>query len=481
MKKALKPLIITVCALVILGGAYLIAEHVFPDTNPGATPTPVPTEAPWSGVLIEREIDTVARVMVTRPGEGAWTLALATGDGIGRTFEVVGRSEFRYNQAMLHSMVNRCFNLVAERLDVYTGPLSDFGFGPGQATVRLMFRDGSSTTILIGNATPDGRRRYIMLEDRDELYTVLESQVAPLLITETRIRDMSLISEGERSVEFLERYTVQGVGRPSVDIVLLTPEELAAATRAFPSHLRIIMPVTADMSLDRFQELILDEFEFGIFATEIAEDHPADLSVYGLDPANVTTVTLAMQRRPEVNLRIGFTREGRTYVMVGDEPSVLRVNEEQLRFLNRSYNEYATPFIWLYDIRDVKQIVYNFEGQRHVFSFNRVEGLSHFEYEGDINGIPVDDRSISQLFMRTLDIRAAQELPDNFRPGRPTLTIELTFHDDSIRRMTLYELNDRQFAVGVDGEYQFFAFVPDIDRLHEGIRLALAGEPIPRY
>jgi hypothetical protein len=456
-------------------------ERLFPEIEPEPTPTPVPTEAPWSGQLIDREESAVASITVTRPGEGEWILVPVIGEFQMRNHEVVGRAGLRFNQAAMRSLSSRAFNMTVERLDHYEGTLGDFGFGPEQTTVQLQFRDGTSETIQVGNPTPDGRRQYIKLESGDEIFTAQQNMVNSLLITENRIRDLSLVPPDSREAGNVERYAVLGGDRRNVDVVRVAKEELETAERAFPSELRIVAPVTADVSVERFTELILEDLEEGVWAESVVEDHPADLSVYGLDEANAAVFILEMRHRPMIELRIGATREGFTYVMFGDEPSVLRVEEARLTFLRRPYNEFVSPFIWLYNIRDIQQVAYSFGGRRHVLEFNRVPDVDHWEYEGGLDGIAMTDQSISQLFMRSIDIRIGQELPAGFRPGRPDMTVELTFLNGSTRRMTYHYLNDRQVAIGVDGVYQFFAHIPDIDRLQAGIDLALAGQPLPRY
>jgi hypothetical protein len=481
MKKALKPLLITIAVLAVLGGAYLAMEVLFPEVEPEPTPTPTPTEAPWSGTLTEHDAATAARVTVTRPGEGEWTLQAFVDEFQLMSFEVVGRTDFRYNQSALRNLVNRCFTMTAERLDNHAGVLSDFGFGPEQTTARVTLRDGTSFAVEVGNRTPDGRRFYVKLEGSDTVYTAPEAHVNPLMITEDRIRNLIMIAPGEYKFESVERYAVLGGDRRNVDIIRVSQEELATAERAFPSELKVVAPVMADVSVDRLQELILDMFEYGLHASGVVEDHPADLSVYGLDEANATTMILTMRHQPEVVLRFGFSEGSYTYVMFGDEPAVLRIEGERLDFLRRTYNEFVSPFIWLYNIRDVKQVIYNFDGRRHVLTYNRVEDTEQWVFEGGIDGVPVSDTNLSQLFMRTIDIRIGQELPASFRPGRPDMTVDLVFQNDSRRRMTFHVLNDRQIAVGIEGVYQFFAHLPDVERLQAGIDYALAGRNLPRY
>jgi hypothetical protein len=483
MKKTLKPLIITLCVLIVLGAAYGILTLI-PEPEPDVSPTPEPTPAPWRGPLVEHDSDLLARLTVTHPGEGRWVIAPDRDAGTVTTvFHVVGGDEFRYSRPAIHAVVNRSVRgLTAERLVNYEGALADFGFGPDQVTLQVVLSNGVNYSIEIGHLTPAGNQRYVKLGGGGDIYIADNHIVASLLVTETSIRDLELLPNMPM-VESIARYAVFGNNRRGYDIRRFPRDEVNAEERAFASVFKVIEPVRADIGEERFTELIFERIEHGIGAFEVAANHPSDWAYYGLDEDNATTVILETIGGQIRTVHFGrATPEGYTYARFGDEPSVLKVASEPIDFIQLGYQEMISPFVWLYNITDVSRAEIRFDGRRHVFDITRPDPEKVF-HEGELDGIHLNDTNASQLYMRMMDLRIREELPPDVKAsiGVPDISIELTFHNGTRRRLTMFTINDRQVAVGIDGEYHFYIAIDSVTRLTNAIDTLLGGGNLVRY
>jgi len=176
------------------------------------------------------------------------------------------------------------------------------------------------------------------------------------------------------------------------------------------------------------------------------------------------------------------TPDGYTYARYDDEPSVLKVWSDQIEFLQMSYHEMISPFVWLHNIADVARAEFRFDGRSHVQNF-LIIGEDPPGYESELDGLRINEANTSQLYQRMMDLRIREELPADVKRGlgAADMTVTLTFRNGARRTMTLHTINDRQVAVGFDGVYDFYVVVDSVNRLKNAIDTLLAGGNLPRY
>ena len=176
-------------------------------------------------------------------------------------------------------------------------------------------------------------------------------------------------------------------------------------------------------------ENLLDDVSLCV-VDSYADDHPADLKAYGLDPP-ATSLRLDLSKGPAVEIRLGSpvpgsdTSKGLVYAWVSGRPSVMTVSLNSLKSLLQDPEGLRSLDLWRHDFFDAQEI--RFEG-RFALALKRgkdgawaVEGGKKTAGKADAAGLTGALQSL-----RGEKVFPASEAAD---AGKPVLTAALKGKD----------------------------------------------------
>ena len=194
-------LLLLLSALIIIGAlAYIFRE---------APPSLPPVESAAAVMLLPRGVEEISSVTITPREEDGYTLVLGE-DG----FHISGHEEDAIRSIILNELNISCGHLPAEAtiladFSQYSGAASDFGLNPAWATVEIIYQDGESLSLWIGDLAPNEEtpQRYCRVEGDPALYTLLSADAAAFGYSRDALRDFA---QPALDGSLLDKITVTG-------------------------------------------------------------------------------------------------------------------------------------------------------------------------------------------------------------------------------------------------------------------------------
>ena len=164
------------CAALLAGGLLLLAALAvilsLPDT--GTPPEAAHTETPQT-VFSDRGTEEVARVTVTLRSGEQWT-AEQQEDG---SLLILGEDSFRAEPSMAREILASAAvvvsgEILSEDPAQWRDRLAEFGLEQPKLAAEILYRDGSSLTLRVGNRAADGESTfyYMSIDGDDRLMTL---------------------------------------------------------------------------------------------------------------------------------------------------------------------------------------------------------------------------------------------------------------------------------------------------------------------
>ncbi len=474
--KQLKPLIITATVLVVLAVAVFSLYKLFPaiSENTGDTPPSYATSS--LAKIVDRSSSEVKSVEVsTDEGESFTVDYSKDSDGMQTASLRGGDPRLTYSMDDLLTLSGYVALLVPVEEITEGGEDSLFGFDKPRRTIKVTFNDGEEITLIIGNDTPLSNGVYIKRTDKESVYTVGSSTASVLMKTLLDYRSFILFDPPATS-KMLQTVSFERPGKKTISLVRKkdadTNDEDVAAK--ITSDYLITSPVTSDASTDTLYSAFFDKI-IAIRAGLIVEDHPADLSKYGLDaPSRLHfTTTDGM----EVSILIGDrSPSGGRYVMNEGIPSVL-LTEEDIGFMSISHSDIIMRLIWFHNSSDISRIDYELHGgEKHSFKMR----LTPETIEGTYDGKDIGSDNATNLYLRTVRFTLLGSVEDGAKYGDVAIKITATLKSGRTTTLALAKMNERQFAAIIDGRKpEFFVGIDEVNELLEAFEILKKGEKIP--
>mgnify|MGYP002511270153 CR=1 FL=1 len=216
-------------------------------------------------------------------------------------------------------------------------------------------------------------------------------------------------------------------------------------------------------------------------------DDPTDeqLAECGLD--NPKEVWLKNEDGDEVHYYIGNIVGSNAYVMVDGVDTVLTAEGVYTALFELKYTDIMFKMLLRDNVREVSRVEYDLPDGTH-----RTLELSYAEPTGDevagtvsgsLDGTPISSTNASRLYAATLgvNIYEAYEKGSITLPRTPTVKVEVTRNDGGTTTLELYAINERRYAVALDGEETGFYVHRDlVNTMINAFGYVDRGETIPR-
>ena len=462
--------------VVILGiavGIYVMAQKVNP-TEPETT-EPAATSAPSTTVkIISNEITNVEYFTVAVKGEEPYTIVNLVGLEEDKLAEVVaantpegaepvdvstlgecilqGDAGFDLDASSVRTQLEYCANMTATSL-VETGvkDLTPFGLAQPQVKVTMVYRDGTSQVLCIGDKVPTSNSYYVTPEGSGEVYVLysrpftaynktrnqLHTVVMNMPFTSsTEVREFSITRQGEEPLHI--RYL--GEGESTVSI----------------SSLVMVEPFWYNVNSDRVTEIMDAIVAMGI--TSYAGER-SELPDCGLDEPRYV-VTANNGDEGEMTYKVGaFAGTDTVYVQVDDTESVYLADATTLAFLDKVSPSYLVDqFANLVYINYVDTVEVSGDGVTHVFSIHRepildANGEPTLDSRGNVktddtyfvDGEPIDESVFKKIYQEIIGTLVSKINDDLDYQGEVVATVKYTLNKEPGEFEVQYMAYDSDF------------------------------------
>lgn len=485
MSKALKPIVITGAVILLAAIALVLLVFVFPATEePSAEASPSPTASTGNIKLIDED-NTQLVSFEARPRDGESMLVEISRDADGNlSYEVTPAAEFfSYDTSKFRSMMYTLTSLSATNLvEQNAADLAQYGLTEPSFVMHCTYADGKTIDICIGNATPTDKNYYVSLGGSNDVYT-LGSYVCSLLTrAELDYRDIDLFPLYEDDDIYENISYVRLVKRDGTEIELAL-EDLDAPTEGNITNSAYFMsaPVVGSCNDTTVKAYVLDVVALlasnGILG-DITEEEYAE---YGFDqPAELEMHDVLGN---SVDILIGGRYQNTYYyVMLKDSPgTVIICPEDAFAWMDINYIDLMNRIMWYTNIVDVESIEYDINGEEYLVEMTHGTRINSNDDEvaaidATINGEALSETNCRRLFVRTLNFRIIGEVSgDEKLPSSPKYSIILNLLDGSKKTVEFFEINDRQYAVAVNGEVDYYVYKKNVTTLEDAFETILSG------
>ena len=476
MKKYRTTLVIAAAAVLLVGALYVILLNVKPEEEP--IPSPSPAEEKKSLVNLERSA--VDRVVVTQP-DGTQFSVYNDADKA-RVAPV--RQGFSYALSEVGTLYAAVLKLDADRL-VSEKPsaveLMEMGFDSGSLVCRLYEKSGGTTTLTLGKLNVTGSGYYVRLNDEEAVYLISKYRGDTMSRPEHVYRDYLFLPAYDAEQDYATLFTSLSWSyqdRP-VEIEKRPAEEVDPLVDF--NQYRILQPFEAECDDEFLIEKIVNTIKT-IRPSQLVEDDPQDLAVYGLeDPLHLT---LTDENGWSGTLLIGGRDEasGGRYVMHPGVPSVLLDTLCDYSFLDIAPHRMRGPNLFIHSIKNVTKVEAVFTDKTRVLEIDDRAETDDQEasFSALLDGEEVEETNARRLFLRMIGVKIEAEIPENAVLGERKLRVVFHMRDGDMHTLELFAINERHMAVVVDGESTgFYANVRILNIIAEGFAIQDAGGDIP--
>ena len=477
--KALRPVILSVAVLAVLAGVYVWLSGDEP-ASPSPSPSSTSGGEDKSVILTQIPQADIDHVTFTPKEGSAYTIALSPGteEGLFSYRLTPAQAGFSYQESRLSLATSRFDGLSVTPLVLAQGQrTADFGLDEPRMTVTIVSKTGGTVVFRIGanNATQSGA--FVQKEGDDGLYLLGITDANNLTRDEIYFRDLAYlpaypITEEEQLPSFLASIRLEGGKQDAFAVRQRTSDD--GTDSVMPSQFVMMEPVFYETSDYYVLDMLIEPIS-AIDPSQVVEDHPDDLTPYGL--ANPYTLTIQDTQGRTLILRIGDAApEGGRYVMLDGRDAVLLDTAGSYDFLNLKYTDVMSKLLWLYNIETVDMVTMSLPDALRVLRYMHTTD----EDGNDVRDVTLDETGISstngsRLYTAVLSFTITGAYADTpSAPPEATLAIRLL--DGVEHTMHLYYVNERMYAAGLDGQTPAYTVsADDLKALRDKLQIVDEG------
>ena len=488
-RNLLLPLIALIVVLGAAVGIFFASNNIKPEEP---APTEAPTYTSTTVKLIENSRSEVASVTVSLPDGETYTvvnqnkynedgsrIALAAGE---KGYAIEGMEDFDLNQSTAETIVGYGANLTATKLITDNAEnLADYGLDAPRAEVTMNYKNGKSTTWLIGSQAPTSTGSYFAEKGSKAVFLIYSSAVNNLTATRnslhtvnmpwtiadaTAIKDLLVEAEGRETVEL--GYTDSDVNNLSI------------------STLRLLQPFEYGAHMDRSDEMFQGAAALTIsgYAGELNELENTGLEDGGAVVKVTITVDLGDDNTATYVYRLGgFASAGQRYVQIDDTNAVYLTDTDNVAFLDNATPGYLVDlFANLVYIDRVEAIDISTADDAWNISIERqeVEGKTkpqdYFFFDGEAADESLT-RKLYQVIIGTMNSRLSD---DYHMEGDVYCTVKYTLNVEPGELVIEYlSYNDDYLIVRRDGLTLFLIKKANVDAMLTALQQFREGTYVP--
>lgn len=492
MSKSLKPIIISLAVIAVAAIAIVLMVFVFPKTDEAdAAASPEPTSAASTSVKIIDEDNNALVSFQMLPEDGDSMLVEIKRDGDNYDYTVTPAAEyFDYDTSKFRSMIYTLTSLNATNLvEENPSDIAQYGLDKPWFTMRCGYEGGRTIELYIGNPTPTDSNYYVSTNQSDSVYTLGSYVVSLLTRSDIDYRQITFFPTYEEDDIYDNINYVRMLLRDGTEIeISLEDVENFSDGNVSKSAYFMTQPVVASCNDTTVRKDVLDVVAKLLSSTYIMDIEDDEYADYGFD--NAAELEMTDVAGNHVDILIGNKDETGFYyyTMLKESPgTVILCGADAFEWLsstNFNYIGLMSRIPWYINIREVESMEYDMDGTEYLVEMEHTTRINANDEEvasinALINGEELSETNCRRLFVRTLNFRIMGETESGYKPkGEPKYTIKMHLLNGDDMLMELYEINDRQYAISVDGKTDYYVYKKNVTTLVQAFETIMNGREL---
>ncbi len=354
------------------------------------------------------------------------------------------KPEIELEQASVNSLSWDYITLKPNRtIEEQVSDFEQYGLHQPQASIRLVLKDDSQATFLIGNEV-EGSGYYFMEKDKPTVYLMDYMECTNILHPLSYYRKSSLFTvseEGLKSVFYQvgeTGYRINRVQQQQWEMTEPYPREVygASFSQSF------ITPAL---------ELYISEFFDDFTPAECGLEKPS----YKLQ--------LSAGEETDVLLIGNENEDGICYAMWENQRTVFGIHKGLLAFLDTNPLTFMMNYVYLPSIDTIESITGTIQGNPFSLVLKRNEEETDYYF----NDKKVDSSTWKDKFQVLLTAEIIDFTNDALTDGQPTISYTAKLTDGTETKIAFYPMNERNYAVRYNEKVCFVVNKNTIDTLLE--------------
>ncbi len=355
------------------------------------------------------------------------------------------KPEIELEQAYVNSLSWDYITLKPTRtIEEQASDFEQYGLHQPQASIRLVLKDGSEITFLLGNEVEGGGGYYFMKENDSTVYLMSSLECTNILHPLSFYRKSSLFTVAEESIKSV----FYQIGETSYRIHRVTNQQWEM-TEPYPREVygnsfseSFITPALALNIIAFYDDLTADEcgLEKPAYQLQLSAGEETDV------------------------LLIGNENEGGIcYAMWESKGNVFGITKESLAFLDTNPLTFMMPYVYLPHIETVESFTGTIQGNEFSMVLKRTEGETEYYF----NDKKVNSDVWKEKFQVLLTAEIVDFTNDAAIDGEPTIAYTAKLIDGTETNIAFYPMDERNYAVTYNGKVCFVINKNTIDTLIE--------------
>ncbi|NMA82538.1 MAG: DUF4340 domain-containing protein [Epulopiscium sp.] len=347
--------------------------------------------------------------------------------------------------------------------------LDKYGLKKPASVATVILKDGTEKTFYLGNKTATQNTYYLMVKGDPKVYTVWMNHGIHFTASLQSFRETTLPNvDNEQVIYFkLKRHE-----QPTVEVVF---NEEDGEGKAYGVGIWSLVQPYKQKHMVHSEEFTKVLTGIPVFTgKELQDDHPKDLSLYGLDNP---IMELEMKDMENNQIHILFGSEydnGKQYFKLADEPAVYGISKSSLSTLQELKPfTLLDKFAYIVNIDFVDQIKIEAPGKKYTIELKKVDEDTTTYF---INGKEIEEKPFKDFYQSLIGITADAENKEE-RVGSPEITTTFTLNVEPHQVIVQYAPYNRDFyAVIRDGSSEFVASKGQLTQMLTKIENLLQNE-----
>ena len=378
--------------------------------------------------------------------------------------------------------LSRSFSSMTAEIVVEENPqdLSRYGLDKPGATGTAILDDNTKVTIYLGNKTADGTTWYLMKEGDPKVYTVYNQHGQRFNSVLSDFRDKTLPTVDTTMMTYLN---ITGEDRHEIEIKMsedITEEQATYGVGLYfmTKPFKRARGVDSEKLGERLEKMS------GLNIKDFVEDHPTDLSKYGLDQPKLQ---FSIKDSDGNTLELSFgnkLEDGTIYFKTPESDAVYVMDQSSMEFMEFEPMAITDKFALLMNIQDVDEVTIEGRGRKNTISITRKTEKAKKEDEEDevietffLDGEEVEEKPFKSFYQSLIGIVVDMEKPHTAQ-GSPDLKI--TYHkvEGGEATVAVYPYDRDFYSLVSDGdmESEFLIYRNRLDWVFKDLDNLIAGD-----
>ncbi|MBR2477224.1 MAG: DUF4340 domain-containing protein [Clostridia bacterium] len=340
-----------------------------------------------------------------------------------------------------------------------------YGLAEPAATLKIHLKDGTDKTVRVGYKSPDGSAYYFSVDGNPNVYLIYASKAELMMRSATAYRNTSIL---DVDVNNLARVHVIRNGSTMLDV---NKKIIALEDGKTKLEWNMTFPKVLPCNGEAIDENIGGKLSY-ITVAEFIDRSDSRYSSSGVNNPRAV-IQLTDDGGISQTIYVGKQDGGKCYVKADDR--VYLISEDSISFIDVPPFLYVSKFVNLEHVDNVFKVEISDGNITHVATISNEEnGATTYKLNG--TGI-VKDVFTRQIYQPTVCLLADDFAAPHNR-GKSVYTISCYLKDGTVKKMTFYNYDDRNYSVVTEkGVCDFIVRKKKIDDMFAALGTIVPAKP----